>query len=321
MTFTQDQATPAPGAQTAPGIELRGVTKKFGRHTAVDQASATLPGGRVYGLIGRNGAGKTTLLRAIAGQVTASGEVLVGGQPVFDNACVLDELILAGPDAPWPDMKVKHLFRVAAARWSTWDADYAASLVKDYNLDTSKRLGQLSRGQRSIVSIVLGLAAQCPVTLLDEPYLGLDVQNREMFYRHLLADVQANPRTIIISTHHIDDAARILDAVILVDSGRITGVGSLQEISERIVSVSGSATAVEGALERLGCPASAVLFDATSAGSRRAIVDLHVIAASGGAARDVDALRDELSDMGAVARVSEVDLEQAVLVLTGKELA
>ena len=308
--MTPSRSTPAPG------IELRGVTKKFGRHTAVDQASATLPGGMVYGLIGRNGAGKTTLLRAIAGQVTASGEVLVGGQPVFDNACVLDELILAGPDAPWPDM-----FRVAAARWSTWDADYAASLVKDYNLDTSKRLGQLSRGQRSIVSIVLGLAAQCPVTLLDEPYLGLDVQNREMFYRHLLADVQANPRTIIISTHHIDDAARILDAVILVDSGRITGVGSLQEISERIVSVSGSATAVEGALERLGCPASAVLSDATSAGSRRAIVDLHVIAASGGAARDVDALRDELSDMGAVVRVSEVDLEQAVLVLTGKELA
>lgn len=307
-------ATTSPGAASgvAPSIELRDVRRKLGSTHALDGATAHLPGGRVYGLIGRNGAGKTTLLRTIAGQLRAKGEVLIGGQPVFDNTAVLNGLILSGPDVPWPaDIKVKQLLNVAAARWGTWDHRYADHLCEVFEIDTRKPLSKLSRGQKSLVSIVIGLAAQCPVTLLDEPYLGLDVQNRELFYKLLLQDVERNPRTFILSTHHVDDAARILDSVVLLDKGRITGVGTLESITERIAILSGSAAAVDATLGEVGA-AGSVLNDATSSGLRRLALDTHRLGVS-----SVQDLAARIEGSGV--RVTRADLEQAVLALTGRE--
>ena len=213
---------------------------------------------------------------------------------------------------PWPaDIKVKRLLSVAAARWETWDQRYADQLCEDFDVDRRKPLSELSRGQKSLVSIVIGLAAQCPVTLLDEPYLGLDVQNRELFYKHLLQDVERNPRTFILSTHHVDDAARILDSVVLLDKGRITGIGTLDSITERIAILSGSATAVEATLGEVGASGS-VLHDATSSGLRRVVLDTHGLGV--GSTRDL-AARIE----GSGVRVASADLEQAVLALTGRE--
>lgn len=293
-------------------IELRDVRRKLGTTRALDGATSHLAGGRVYGLIGRNGAGKTTLLRAIAGQLRVEGEILIGGQPVYDNSSVLNRLILAGPDVPWPaDIKVKQLLKVVATRWETWDTHFASQLCEDFDIDTRKPLAQMSRGQKSLVSIVIGLAAQCPITLLDEPYLGLDVQNRELFYKHLLQDVERNPRTFILSTHHVDDAARILDSVVLLDKGRITGVGTLESITERIAILSGSATAVEATLGELEA-AGSVLSDATSSGLRRVVLDTHGLESD-----NVQALAARIEGSGV--RVASADLEQAVLALTGRE--
>lgn len=301
--------------------ELSRVTRRFGGPVkralsggtlALDEATASLPGGRVYGLIGRNGAGKTTLLRAMAGQLRVQGEVLVDGQPVWDNEAALDRLILSGPDVPWPEgIKARRLFAIAAARWETWDQHYAEALIADFDLDTSKRLSELSRGQKSLVSIVMGLAAQCPITLLDEPYLGLDVQNREQFYRHLMDDVERNPRTIILSTHHIDDASRILDSVILLDKGRITGLGELEDFTERIAILSGSSSAVDA----LRLDPSSIISDATSAGLRRVTLDLHADSSGG----RVSAGRLSRALEGTGVRMQLADLEQSVLALTGRE--
>ena len=231
---------------------------------------------------------------------------------MYDNTEVLNGLILSGPDVPWPtDIKVKQLLSVVAARWETWDQRYADQLCEDFEVDTRKPLSKLSRGQKSLVSIVIGLAAQCPVTLLDEPYLGLDVQNRELFYKHLLQDVERNPRTFILSTHHVDDAARILDSVVLLDKGRVTGVGSLDAITERIAILSGSAAAVEATLGKLGVVDS-ILSDATSSGLRRVVLDTH--------GTEADSVRDLAARIeGSGVRVTSADLEQAVLALTGRE--
>lgn len=311
-------------ASTTPTYELSDVTRHFGGPIkraltggtpALDGATATLEGGRVYGLIGRNGAGKTTLLRAMAGQLRVKGSVLVDGQPVWDNVSVLDRVVLSGPDVPWPaDIKAKKLLAFAAARWQTWDQEYADALIADYELDISKSLSELSRGQRSLVSIVLGLAAQCPITLLDEPYLGLDVQNREQFYRHLMADVQRNPRTIVLSTHHIDDAARILDSVILLDKGRITGLGELEDFTERVAILSGSTSAVDAQLAALQCSPSSLLSDATSAGLRRVTLDLRAVDSA--ELMSADRLSRLLEGTGV--RMQLADLEQSVLALTGR---
>lgn len=308
------------------GIQLADVTRHFdnpikraltGGTPALDHVNATLPFGRVYGLIGRNGAGKTTLLRAMAGQLRVKGEVTYDGAPVWDNQQVLDGIILSGPDVPWPtDYKVKKLLAITAARWSTWDQGLAEQLIEDFELDTNRNLSSMSRGQKSLVSIVIGLAAQCSVTLLDEPYLGLDVQNREMFYRHLLADVERNPRTFIISTHHIDDAARVLDSVILIDRGHITGVSDLQGLTERIVLLSGSSTALSAQLRDLEVDPSSLLFDATAGGTRRVTLDLAT--AFPHASKSAAALAQYLEGTGV--RMHLADLEKAVLALTGRDI-
>ena len=97
----------------------------------------------------------------MAGHVRVKGKLLVDGQPVWDNPEELDRIILAGPDVPWPtEVKVKKLLSVAAVRWAKWGQAYADALIADYQLDTSRKLSELSRGQRSLVSVVLGLAAQ-----------------------------------------------------------------------------------------------------------------------------------------------------------------
>lgn len=298
-------------SQPPRNIRLKNVTKKFGKTAALDNITATIPLGRVYGLIGRNGAGKSTLLTALAGQLNVSGELTIAGEPVVDNLRILDQLILTGADSNFPkDISLRKLVAIADARWDTFDRAYALKLAEDYGLDLGKKISAMSRGQKSLASVVLGLGAQAPLTLLDEPYLGLDVQNRAQFYRHLLEDLQRNPRTVILSTHHIDDAEKILDSIILIEQGKITGIGELDEIRDRVMIVKGSTTAIQAGLDAASVPERAIVADDTAAGSRRLTIDCAEILS--------DAERTATAFVQAGAHVQAPDLEQAVLALTGR---
>ena len=292
-------------------IELRRVTKEFKKTFALHDLTASIPLGRVYGLIGRNGAGKSTLLKALAGQLKVEGELTIAGEPVVDNLRILDQLILTGADSHFPgDLPLRTLIAIADARWETFDRAYAHKLAEDYGLDLGKNIDSMSRGQKSLASVVLGLGAQAPLTLLDEPYLGLDVQNRAQFYRHLLEDLARNPRTVILSTHHIDDAEKILDSVILIDEGRVTGIGALDEFRERVLQITGSSAAVSAGLAAADLPEDAIVADVSTAGSRRLTVDC--------AAFLSDATRVATTFTSAGAHVHQPDLEEAVLALTGR---
>ncbi|MFR4188876.1 MAG: ATP-binding cassette domain-containing protein [Corynebacterium variabile] len=202
---------------TMTAFHVHDVTKKFGRTTALDAVTCDIPLGHVHGLIGRNGAGKTTLLRTLAGQIRVSGTLTLGdasgaASQVWDNPGVLDHLVLAGADVPYPsDMSVRTLMDIAAARWITWDEPFATELVDRFGVDPKARFSTLSRGQKTLASLVIGLGLRAQVTLLDEPYLGLDVQNRDLLYSVLLDEITDDPtRTWIISNHHVEDAG--LDA-------------------------------------------------------------------------------------------------------------
>lgn len=259
-------------------VVLSGVEKTFGsgrgKAVALRNVSMQLERGRVYGLIGRNGSGKTTLLRTIAGQLLAQGSVQVGGQEVFDNPVVLQHIIYAGMDADFPEgVPLQSLIDTAAARWPYFDREFALHLVERFGLDLRKSLAASSRGQRSLAAVVLGIAARCPVTLLDEPYLGVDVQNRDELYRLLLDDLAAFPRTVVISTHHIDDAAKVLDAVIFIEGGTVTAVRDLDDVLEHVVQISGAESAVADVLRRVSAEvAFEVLRDQVLAGSRKVIL-------------------------------------------------
>lgn len=318
--MTQPTRTPLTEAPRGafPTLELSDLKVRFGKKSrpAVDGLSLTIPGDQVYGLIGRNGAGKTSLLRAIANQLNFSGSVTLGGQDVRDNPWALERIVLAGPDSPWPeDLPVRSLFRIASLRWPNWDQAFAEEMIRAFHVDTSKRLRTMSRGQRSTVSIVIGLAAQCPITLLDELYLGLDVQSRDLLYRFLMADVERNSRTVILSTHHLDDVARLLDQVIIIDEGKLLEFGPLEQVSGRIHLASGPAQAVASFLDDWSAslpagPSSFPIKDATSTGLRKLTLSIDPEAPEAAAA--------ESAARRAGVVLKTADLEQAVLALTGK---
>ncbi len=208
---------------TAPvTISTRGLTRSFGKKHVLTGVDLELGAG-IHGLLGRNGVGKSTLLSIIGGQMKpTAGTVEVFGEVPFDNARVMDRTCLTGVDTAYPGAwSAANVLKGALLRYPTWDQAFADELTSDFNLDLATTYSNLSRGQRAMLAIIIGLASRTELLLLDEPYVGLDTHNTSVFYRHLLAQADTG-RTIVMATHHIEDAAKVLDtAVILGRDGRI----------------------------------------------------------------------------------------------------
>ncbi|CAN5610502.1 ABC transporter ATP-binding protein [soil metagenome] len=222
-------------------IEVQGLTKSFGTVTAVDNVSFTATENKIYGLLGRNGAGKTTLMQLLTGQDFATrGTIRVFGENPVENAHVLERISFIKESQRYPeDFRVKHVFRSAPWFFANWDAAFADQLVEEFRLPLDRRIEKLSRGQLSSIGVIVGLAARAPLTFFDEPYLGLDAVARQLFYDRLLEDYAQHPRTVILSTHLIDEVANLLEHVLVIDQGRII-------IDEDAESLRGSATAIVG---------------------------------------------------------------------------
>ena len=171
-------------------IELRDVTVRYGSTVAVDDVSLDLPTGKIYGLLGRNGSGKTSLLSALASyRRPAAGTVRFDGADAFENPAVMRHTCFIRDTLDVSDSeRVRAVLCVAGWMRPGWDADYAARLADMFELDPRKRVSALSRGRRSALGVVLGLASRAPLTILDETYLGMDAVARADFYRELLAD-------------------------------------------------------------------------------------------------------------------------------------
>src|ERR1700754_2529907 len=229
-----------------PAISVARLTRRYHDQVALDDMSVEIEAGSITGLLGRNGAGKTTLLRILAGQeFQSSGSVSVLGAPPAENEHVLRRMTFVREDQDYPDIKVRHALRAASWFYPNWDADVADSLLADFDLPPGKAVKKLSRGMRSALGIVLGLAARAEVTLFDEPYAGLDAVARQVFYDRLLADYAECPRTILLSTHLIDEAAALFESVIVVDRGRVVLEAAADGLRGIATTVSGPVLAVD----------------------------------------------------------------------------
>jgi ABC-2 type transport system ATP-binding protein len=228
-------------------IDIRSVSRMFGRSKALDDITLAVPDGSICGLLGRNGAGKTTIMSILAGQDRpSSGTAEVFGHRPFENEAILSKISYVRDNQRYPDdYRLRHVLRIAPAFAPNWSADVAAELVDGFRIPAKTPIKKFSRGQLSAVAIVMGLASRAPLTLLDEPYLGLDVTARGLFHDILLRDFTAHPRTILLSTHLIEESAALFDRVLIIDRGRVRVDCESDEIAELAFTISGTADAVD----------------------------------------------------------------------------
>lgn len=256
-------------------IEARGLTRTYGKVRALDGVDLAVQEGSITGLLGRNGAGKSTLLQLVTGQeLPSAGELTVFGARPLENAAVVGRMCLVSESQTYPDaFKGGHVLRAASWAFPRWDAAYADRLVAELGVPLDRRMKKLSRGQRSAIGVIVGLASRADLTLFDEPYAGLDAVARRQFYDLLLEDYASRPRTIVMSTHLIDEASQLLEHVLVIDQGRIVIDAAAEDLRGSAVTVVGRAVDVEAFLagrevlrrDRVGGLASATVAGATEA--------------------------------------------------------
>ena len=224
-------------------VDVARLSKVYRDTTALDGISLTLEADKIYGLLGRNGAGKTTIMQILAAQAfPTSGEVRIFGENPHENSHVLSQLCLVRDRQKYPEtFTIRDVLDLSAAFFPRWDSEFAATLFQDFQLPARRRMKALSLGMHSAVGIIIGLASRAPLTIFDEPHLGLDAVSREIFYDRLIEDYAEHPRTVIISTHLIDEVSKLLEHIIVLDKGRVLLNAEADTLREQAFTVIGAA--------------------------------------------------------------------------------
>ena len=223
-------------------IKIDNVTKKYVKNIALDNVSAEIESGRIYGLLGRNGAGKSTLLNIITNRVFAtSGACTLDGEKLLDNDKALSHIYAMNEAVTMPlSMTFKRCMNVTADFYKNFDKDYAFSLAEKFRLDPKKRLSSLSTGYLTIAKIILTLSSGADFLFFDEPVLGLDANHRDLFYRLLVERFADQNCGIVISTHLIEECQALVENVIMINKGKIIAAGATDDILSQGYSITGA---------------------------------------------------------------------------------
>ncbi len=220
-------------------IEARDLTKNYGSQLALDRLNFNVEPGRIVGLIGPNGAGKTSALRAILGLTAYRGQLNVLGREPFGNrAALMQEASFIADVAvlpPW--LKVEQAIDFVAGVHPRFRRDRALALIAKTQITGKRRIRELSKGMKTLVHLALTMAIDARLLVLDEPTLGLDILARRSFYDALVNDYMDATRTILITTHQVEEVENLLTDVIFIDKGRIVLDCSLEDIAERYAAV------------------------------------------------------------------------------------
>ena len=223
-------------------IKTKNVYKSFNDCVVLDDISIDFYENKIYGLLGKNGMGKTTLLNIIAKQlICKNGSVEVLGKDISENDDVLEELcIVREREFPDNDVSIREIFNSYSYFYKNYDKELQENLCKYFEIDVKKQYRKLSRGMKSIVSNIIGICSNAKITIFDEPTLGLDADNRNELYKIILDNYIKNPRTIIISTHLINEVENLIENVVIINKGKIIVNDSIDNISEKSFYISGN---------------------------------------------------------------------------------
>jgi ABC-2 type transport system ATP-binding protein len=230
-------------------IEARDLTKRYGAHVALDRANFTVESGRIVGLIGPNGAGKTTALRAILGLTSYEGQLQVlGREPLRDRTTLMHDACFIADVAVLPSwLRVDHAIDFVAGVHPRFRRDRAMALLAKTQIGGKRRMRELSKGMKTQVHLALTMAIDAKLLVLDEPTLGLDILARSAFYDALVNDYMDETRTILITTHQVEEVENLLTDVLFIDKGRIVVDSSLDDIASRYAAVAVAAQHLEAA--------------------------------------------------------------------------
>jgi ABC-2 type transport system ATP-binding protein len=216
-------------------IEISQLTRRFGPNEALSSVSLTFPRGGVYGLVGANGAGKTTLIKHVLGLLKAdSGSVRVFGlDPVADPVGVLSRIGYLSEEHDLPGwMTVAELIRYSRAFYPKWDDAYAEELRTMFALDPAAKIKTLSKGQKTRAGLLIALAYRPELLVLDEPSSGLDPIVRKDILGAVIRTIADEGRTVLFSSHLLDEIEQVADHVTMIGRGRILVSAPLDEIKE-----------------------------------------------------------------------------------------
>ena len=289
-------------------IEARGLRKAFGTTIALDGVDLRIEEGRILGLIGPNGAGKTTALDAILGLTSYQGELRVMGRdPWTERDRLMRDVCFIADVAVLPRwIKVSQALEYVAGVHPRFDRAKAESFLAKTTIRRDSKVRQLSKGMVAQLHLALVMAIDARLLVLDEPTLGLDILYRKQFYDSLLNDYYDRSRTIVVTTHQVEEIQNVLTDVMFIDRGRIVFSCSMEEFESRYVEVIvnpeqvAAARALKPMHERPALGRSVLLFDLAG--------DLGV---DRGANQKLD--RQQLSALGEAHTPSLADLFVAVM--------
>jgi len=233
-------------------LEAKNLSKSYGSLVALDNVSLRFRENKIYGLFGRNGAGKTTLLNILSTRIFADDgttscfgmDIKAHPEVLLSNTCYMPEKHY------FPGrFKVKKLLSLGKMSFPNYDEAYGERLCRRFNLNKEKKYEQLSKGHQSILRIVLGLASQSPITIFDEPVLGLDVVARDRFYLELIEEFSRNARLFIISTHFIEESADLFDEAIIINKGKVIRQAPVEDLLSNVYYVSGKSKRIDEFLQ------------------------------------------------------------------------
>jgi ABC-2 type transport system ATP-binding protein len=255
-------------------IEARGLTKRYGKRTAVDGIDFDIPAGRIVGLIGPNGSGKTTTLKAALGLIHFDGQLSVLG---FDPRTQRDELMkdvcFIADVAILPRwLRVKDAIDFVEGVHPRFNREKAQRYIANTKLSPGMKVKEMSKGMIVQLHLALVMAIDAKLLVLDEPTLGLDIMYRKQFYQNLLEDYFDEQKTIVITTHQVEEVEHILTDLMFIREGKIVLSASMEEIGERYTEVMvpadklGAATALAPIDKRTVFGKSVMLFDSSAPG-------------------------------------------------------
>lgn len=232
-------------------IELKQVTKQYGQATVLKNITLSIDEPGIYCLLGRNGAGKTTLLKSVAGY-----QNITNGTIQVDDKLITTSTLDTGVSyienfAKHFNLPVRKLLQIASEVNPNYDYDFASEMMERFELDGKKKFNHLSLGMKTMVSTIICLASNKSVVLLDEPVLGFDAIMRVEFYDMLTESFRKHPQIIIVSTHIIEEIAKTIQKLIIIDKGSVRFFDTLQSVETKAFSISGLQKDVEAATQNL----------------------------------------------------------------------